>query len=693
MSDPDRLMREALALHHAGRLREAQALYARILAADPAHAEALHLSGLVAFREARFDDAIALLRQAIAREPENALYAGNLGNVLKDSGRLDEATASYRRALALDPGHVLARNNLGVVLLARGAFGEAIAQFRAALECKPDHFRAHFNLGNALAQSGDPLGAEQAYRRALTFAPDFGDALGELGLLLQTRGRYDDAVACFRRRVAVEPQSAVAHADLALALHRNGALDAAAAAYAAALRLDPQALGVRCNFCAVLEKACEWERLALELPPVLEAIEAGRAGVPIGLTTTLADVTPAMQLKAARANAATIATHAPLASPAARPRDRRLRIGYLSGDFREHATAFLTAELFELHDRARHEIHLFSYGPDDGSQTRARLRAGADRFIDLSTRDDHDAARAVADCALDILVDLNGNTDNGRMGIAALRPAPIQVNWLGFPGTLGAEWYDYLIADPHVVPPGAEDDYAEAIVRLPDCYQSNDRRRPRPAVLPSRAECGLPSAGVVLCCFNQSYKLTPDVFAAWMRVLAAVPESVLWLYDDNAWATASLRRRATQAGVAAERLVFAPHAAHVEHLARYALANLVVDTFPCTSHTTGSDALWMGCPLVTLTGATFAARVATSLLRNAGLPELAASSLPEHEALLLALARDPARLAGLRAQLAATQDTVPLFDTPRFTRNLERAYAQMAEGARSSGGPRGFDVG
>ena len=308
------------------------------------------------------------------------------------------------------------------------------------------------------------------------------------------------------------------------------------------------------------------------------------------------------------------------------------------------------------------------------------MREAADEFVDVSALNDSDAARCIAAAGVDILVDLNGSTDNGRMGIVAWRPAPIQVNWLGFPGTLGADCYDYLVADRFVVPPGAESAYAETIVRLPDCYQCNDRKRPRPAPFPSRQAYGLPPDGAVFCCFNQSYKITPEIFTVWMRILAAVPASVLWLYDDNSPAVAALREYARRAGVAPERLVFAPPAQHVDHLARYGVADLAVDTFPCTSHTTASDALWMGCPLVTITGETFAARVATSLLCNGGVPELAVRTFAEYEALIVALARDAGRRAALRERIDAARSTAPLFDTPRFTRNLERAYAFMAGG-------------
>lgn len=676
----DALMREATRLHQAGRLDEAAALYARVLDAEPRHPDALHRSGLIAYKKGRFDDALALVQRALAVAPDNALFHGNLGNIQKDAGRRDDAVASYRRALALDAAQIPARNNLGVLLLEAGDARAAQDAFRDVIARRPDHFRAHANLGKARIAAGDAPGAEHALRGALALEPRFADALGDLGLLLQRQGRRDEAIALFRRRAEVEPAASVAHADLALALQQSGALDDAAAEYERAVALAPLSLEATCNWCALLQKTCDWERLATQTPRVMEALAQGTPGVPVGLTVSLPDVTPHMQLAAARNNAAAFEGRPALVAKRSIDPARRLRIGYLSGDFRAHATAWLIAELFELHDRARHEVLLLSYGPDDGSAERARLIAAADTFIDVAASDDRESAARIAAASVDLLVDLNGATDNGRMGIAAWRPAPVQVNWLGFPGTLGASFYDFLIADRHVIPPGEDADYAETVIRLPDCYQCNDRTRARPMPPSARDAHGLPRDAVVLCCFNQSYKITADVFAAWMRVLAAAPHGVLWLYADNPRATASLQRRAGQAGIDPARLIFAPRVPQPEHLARYALADLAVDTFPCTSHTTASDALWMGCPLVTIAGGTFAARVATSLVVNAGLPELAAASLADSEALVQALAADAGWRAALRQRAEAAAATAPLFDTPRFVRHLEAAYAAMAGG-------------
>jgi protein O-GlcNAc transferase len=629
------------------------------------------------------------LRQAVVSAPGNALYLANLGNVLKDSGRRDDAIATYERALAIDPDHVSARNHLGMMHLEAGAPEDAIREFRDVIMRKPDHLRANFNLGNALLRGGNVEAAERAYRRVLALDPDFAEALAELASLLETLCRHDEALVLLRRRVAVDPESVQAHADLARAFDRHGELEAALASYQNALALAPDALDVRCSFCALLQKMCDWERLALHARDVLQALAQGRVGVPPDLLVSLHDVTPAMQLESARANAAALGSRRSISTHRIDVTPARLRIGYLSANFHQHAGT--SAELLALHDRGQCEVFAFSYGPD-ADEVGAQLREAADHFFDAATLTDEECARRIAERNIDILVDLNGNSDGGRMGIAAFRPAPIQLNGLGFPGTLGAQWYDYLVADRYVVPPGTEHAYAEEIVRLPDCYRAGGPLRPPSTAAPEQAAYGLPPEAIVLCCFNRAFEITAPMFALWLRVLVAVPDAVLWLQHDNVFAASSLRRRAAQQRIDPQRLVFAPQQSPDEALARYCRADLAIDTFPSTSNMAARDALWMGCPLVTLAGDTFASRVATSLLANVGLAELSAASPLRYEELLIDLAGNPARRDALRNQLRHGSRTAPLFDMPRFVRNLERAYAQMAANAAAGGAPKGFDL-
>jgi predicted O-linked N-acetylglucosamine transferase (SPINDLY family) len=376
-----------------------------------------------------------------------------------------------------------------------------------------------------------------------------------------------------------------------------------------------------------------------------------------------------------------------------RYRHDRIRVAYLSADFHDHATAHLAAGLFEHHDRARFETFAVSFGPDDRSAMRQRLERAFGRFIDVRGKTDQAIAELVRRHEIDIAVDLKGVTLGARPGVLARRPAPLQVNYLGYPGTMGAPYIDYLIADAFVVPPDGEGAYSEKVVRLPDCYQINDATRPVAQAPPSRAQAGLPPDAFVFCCFNNNYKITPDLFDVWMRLLRAVEGSVLWLLEGNAHAPGNLRREAQARGVAADRLVFAPRLADLDaHLARHRLADLFLDTHYCNAHTTASDALWAGLPLLTCAGATFASRVAGSLLHAVGLPELVTHSLADYEALALTLARDEILLADVRDRLARNRLTVPLFDTARTTRAIEQAFTAMWERHKGNEPPKGFTV-
>jgi predicted O-linked N-acetylglucosamine transferase (SPINDLY family) len=356
---------------------------------------------------------------------------------------------------------------------------------------------------------------------------------------------------------------------------------------------------------------------------------------------------------------------------------RRLRVGYFSPDFHQHATAYLLTEVLELHDRDRFEIFAYSYGPEDRSPMRARIRNAVEHFVDVAWEPHDVVVKRMTSDELDVLVDLKGYLVGDRLEIMAQRPSPVQVAWLGYPGTTGADFIDYLIADDYVVPPGAEAWYSEKILRMPHCYQPNDRKRPRPEPA-TRDEYGLPQDAFVFCCFNQAVKITPELFERWMTLLRRVPGSVLWLLEDNRWASANMKRAAREQGIAEERIVIGARLPLAEHLARYGAAELALDTFPYTSHTTASDALWMGCPLVALCGETFASRVSASILASCELPDLVTNTLDQYEALACRLATDAAYMRDIRARLAATRDIAPLFDAPQFTRDLEALYLQIA---------------
>ncbi|MBE7220039.1 MAG: hypothetical protein INR64_16335, partial [Caulobacteraceae bacterium] len=383
---------------------------------------------------------------------------------------------------------------------------------------------------------------------------------------------------------------------------------------------------------------------------------------------------------------------AALGRPAPEAGRERIRVGYLSADFRGHATAVLVMGLFELHDRGRFEIFGYNIGRGDGSAMGERMTAALDRFVDLSFLGDRDAAQRIADDRIDVLVDLKGFTTDSRPAILSYRPAPIQVNYLGFPGTMGTPHVDYVVVDETVAPFEHQPFYDERIVHLPHCYQPNDRDRAGADPGARRADHGLPEPGFVFCCFNNTYKITPLVFDIWMRLLRAVEGSVLWLFEANAQAHANLLREAAERGIDPRRLVFAPRLGYAQHMARLGLADLFLDTLPVNAHTTASDALWAGVPVLTMLGPLFAGRVAASLNRAVGLPDLVVDSFAAYEAEALALARDPARLGALRGRLAANRMTAPLFDSPRYARDFEAALERMVAIHDAGGAPEAFAV-
>jgi predicted O-linked N-acetylglucosamine transferase (SPINDLY family) len=510
---------------------------------------------------------------------------------------------------------------------------------------------------------------------------------------LLRRFQLDDAVACYRRAIEVDPRFALAHYNLGVAYGLLRQKEAAIRAFETALALQPENGAVALNLLSEMQQVCDWSRLDELYEVVRRTIreQPDESVNPFLLLSTPA--TPEEQLRCAqnlaRQRVRSVAGDRQNFIFRGGPRAKR-RIGYLSQDFHEHATAYLMAELFELHDRNRFEVFGYSYGPDDGGPMRARLRAAFDKFVDLQQKPHARAASLIHGDQVDILVDLKGYTAFNRAEILALRPAPIQVNYLGFPGTMSGEFMDYIVVDHFIAPPELAQHYGETIVRLPGSYQVNDRQRTI-APTPSREQLRLPEGAFVFCSFNQAYKITPAVFAIWMRLLEAVPGSVLWQLETSPVAMQNLRREMAKRGIAPERLVSAPRIALDLHLGRLRAADLALDTLPCNAHTTTSDALWAGVPLLTCSGSTFAARVAGSLLSAAGLPELITYSLEEYEARALHLLRNPADLAGIRAKLARNRETMALFDTPAFARTLEAAYLQMWDN-HLHGGPKPIDL-
>jgi predicted O-linked N-acetylglucosamine transferase (SPINDLY family) len=596
-------------------------------------------AALVALYRAGRHDVVVERGGVLARShPGRAALFNLIGASLAGLGRHDEAVEAYSNALAIEPESADAVNNLGAALRHLGRIEAAVQCHRRALAIRPDHAAAFNNLGTALRELGREDEAITAFRRAAEVRPDLFEAHLNLGNMLVQAGRREEAVACFDRALRLRPGDG----------------------YARAQKLFLQA------------HLCDWAAIDAEAAAIPEL------GVSVGIVSpftlmALDDSPERHRIRAERYVADRFPPPRPRRFAAAAQRPARLRIGYFSADFHDHATMHLMAGIFERHDRSRFAIHAFSYGPDRDDMARRRLRASIDHFEDVRALTDADIARLARQEQVDIAIDLKGLTYDSRPGIFAEGSAPLQVGWLGYPGTLGAPLLDYLIADPWVIPDEQRGHYAERIIYLPDTYLSSDDRRPI-AATPSRRAMGLPEQGFVFGCFNASYKIGADAFAIWMRLLGAVEGSVLWLLGDEHHAEQRLRREAAGHGIAPERLIFADPLPNPEHLARLRLADLFLDCFVYNAHTTANDALWAGQPLITVPGVSFPSRVASSLLRAAGLPELIARDREHYEAMALELALNREKLNGIRDRLSFARLASPLFDTGRFTTFLETAY-------------------
>jgi predicted O-linked N-acetylglucosamine transferase (SPINDLY family) len=604
------------------------------------------------------------------------------GNALYEQGRMDDAIIAYREAVRLKPDYPTAHNNLGAALQARGRMEEAVAAYREAVRLQPDYATAWSNLGSTLQGQGNLNEAIAAYREALRLNPDYAMAHYNLGNALRILRRPSEAINAFRAAVRLKPDFPEAHSNLGAVLSEQEHLEEALAAYQDALRLRPDWGSAAAQIVHLNRQLCRWDDLAPRAAALLHAIvtDAPLAKGIHPFSMLASDASAPEQLRNARQwvshkrlfRAAT----APRGAPSRDRAPRRLRIGYLSADFHEHATAYLIAGLLESHNRQAFEIIAYSYGRPDASSMRRRLQSACARFVEIGAMSDQEAAAGIqADC-IDILVDLKGYTQHARTAILTYRPAPIQAQFVGYPGTMGTRLVDYLIADRFVVPDAHFRYYDEHIVHLPDCYQPNDPQRPI-GETPTRTDAGLPEIGMVFCSFNETYKITPNMFDIWMRLLQSVPGSVLWLLASNRWAPDNLRREAQARGVDPRRLIFAPRLSQAAHLGRLALADLVLDTLPVNAHTTASDALWSGVPLLTCPGETFASRVAGSLLQTMGLSELITNNLEHYERKARELAEYPEILGGLKAKVRERRHTSPLFDAARFARHLEAAYLAM----------------
>ncbi|MBF0126707.1 MAG: tetratricopeptide repeat protein [Magnetococcales bacterium] len=601
--------------------------------------------GLTWYALERHPDAERAFRHSLAIVPDDPVTLYNLGNLLKLQGRLEEAESSYGRALELQPDFAQACNNLGLLLCEQDRLPEAGQLLRRAVALAPDYFDGLYNLGNTLDRLGEVVEAEAAFLQALRIKPDAYLAWNNLGNLLAEQKRYEEAEAAYRRTLAIQPDygNALGHA------------------------------------CFYAQYNCNWQNTSSDVHAISKALERGVAVPPFTLLSCLDDgllLRRASGLSCAELVGPILTTRF-LVEPKPYPRRERLRIGYLSADFRNHPVTQVFAGVLEKHDRDRFVVYCYAYGVETQDEGRQRITRSCDILRNLVSLSDAESAARIVGDGIDILVDFTGYTQFFRPGIIARRPAPIIVNF-GFPGSLGhPRMADYRISDPIVSPPHMAEHFSETLALLPNCFQVHERERTIDWRQTRIASC-LPEDGFIFCSFNQNYKFSAAIFELWCRLLHAVGDSVLWLPEAGMTAMTNLRQEATRHGVDSGRLLFAPRTRTLaEHLGRLSLADLALDTFPFTSHTTGGDALLSGVPLITRIGDSFVSRVAASMLHAAGLPELVTHSWEEYYELALDLARNPHRLQALRERLWLNRSTHPLFDTERFTRDLERLYERM----------------
>ena len=697
----DQALQHAVDAHKAGQLQKAHRLYAAILKVQPKHPDANHNMGLLTVGFGKIELALPFFKTALEANPsiaqfwyshivaliklERLLDAKILLDQAKSKGikggdfdQLEQKINDTNKALAVKSGNADTHNNMGVTLQDQGNLEKAIEAYRKAIAIKPDYAGAYYNMANALKEQGNLEEAIVSYGKALSLKPDYVMSYYNMGHALQEQGNLEKAIEAYRKVIAIKPDYTDAHYNMANALRDQGNLEKAIEAIGKALAIRPDYESLVAQKLYWQAHICDWNSIAKDLNRVPE-LGITKKNVQPFFLLALED-TPESHQTRSKIYANVGYPQKPLPAqvkPSQKP--RRIRIGYFSSDFRDHPVAYLIVKMLELHDRDQFEIFGYSLYGSQQSEMRQRLSKPFDNFANVQGMSDKAVALKARQDGIDIAVDLNGYTKCACTGIFAYRAAPIQINYLGYPGTMGAEFIDYILADPVLIPEDKRQHYSEQIIYLPNTYQPTDNMRAISDKVITREDMGLPSEGFVFCCFNSNYKISPAEFDIWMRVLKNVEGSVLWLLQSNKWAGQNLKRQAEDRGVNAERIIFAERLPQSEHLARQRLADLFLDTFNYNAHTTTSDALWAGLPVITKMGQGFAARVAGSLLNAVGLPELITQNEEDYEVLILELATNPKKLAKIKDTLATNRLTQPLFNTELYTKHLENGYLQAYE--------------
>lgn len=711
--DDQRKLQTAFLQHQAGNVTAAANLYKDLIARDPQNSQAIHYLGVIEAGFGNSEQAKDLMARSVSMQPKNVQFAENFASLLFQLGDYNLAIQVCNRALPLDERNVTLRYVRAISLLKLKKFEESAREFDTLISIQPNHIAALNERSAAYAEIKKYDAALESIEKALALQPHYAEAYLNKGNICGLMDRYDDAIASYDRALSINPNlpncwlgrgkilrqlcrydEALSSYDRALSLKpdlesawlgRGNAyvdlkrFDEAFAAYDKAFSLKPELIGVEGSRLHAKMRLCDWSNLDTECDHLIASVKDGKSSAP-PFTFLAIPSSPDDQLRCARLWVAKKfpSSQEPIWEDVRHKHDR-IRVAYVSADFREHPVSHLTAGMFECHDKSRFDVTAISLGPNDNSGMLQRLKASFEHFIDARTCSDDQIANLVISSEVDILVDLMGFTLDSRTGIFARRVAPIQISYLGYLGTMGAEYIDYIIADRVVIPETQHDFYAEKVVYLPNCFQPTDRQRPKSDKKFTRAEVGLPQEGFVFCCFNTNYKITPDVYDIWMRILKQVPGSVLWLVAEGPTVEHNLRNEAAARGVSGERLIFAQRMPFAEHQTRLQLAGLFLDTLPYNAGATATDMLWSGLPVLTRLGDTFVGRMAASLLNAIHLPELIATTPEAYEQMAIDLATHPEKLAAIKNKLAENRLTTPLFDTALFTKNIEAAYSAMYE--------------
>ena len=653
--------------------------YKTAIAIKPDYLEAHYSLGTTLQELGQLDDAVKSYKEVLGIEPDFAEMHNNLGVIFKELNQKDAARKSLERAVAIKPDFVEAHNNLGNILKELDQLNASVKCYEQAVALKPDYADAHYNLGGAFKDLDQLEAAVKSYERSLAIHPEYADAHYNLGGVFKDLGQLEAAVKSYKKVIVLKPDYAEAYNNLGSALKELGQLDTAIKYYDRAMELKSDIYFTFGESLHTKMQLCIWDDLSSQLDELTNKINNSEKVInPFPLLALIDD--PELHMKTAKilVNEKFPQSHV-LSKIERYPKHKKIRIGYFSGDFHNHATMHLMAELFECHDKLFFELIAISFGPNKQDQWRQRAFLSFDKFVDVRLKSDREISLLARKMEIDIAIDLKGFTRNCRPKIFAEGCAPIQVSYLGYPSTMASNYMDYLIADSTLIPEEKKHHYLEKIVYMPNSYQVNVSNRSISKTSLSRHELGLPSKGFVFCCFNNTYKITPSTFIGWMRILKAVEGSVLWLFENNNNTTENLKKEAMKFGINEDRFVFATHMPVEEHLSRIKQADLFIDTLPYNAHTTASDALRMGLPVLTCVGNSFASRVAASLLNAVNLPELITTTQEQYESLAIQLATHPEKLKIIKDKLVNNLPTAPLYDTPLFTQQLESAYLTMYE--------------